>query len=646
MAMRTPSVLVVVLTLVACVNAELDNATVPEGRWPEEDGGRNGDAPHPTACEMEAPCGINAVCLPDKRVPESKYKCECERGFKGNPYAGRKGTCRSKQLIYLERLFGYTGSCHGCKHIRPFLKLFTKFFPEADAMSVLDLGSGGCKAMQTFVSLDVNATGVEVVEFPLEEHCPELLNSSRVMQAPFNSLPFGNNTFDVVFVSHVFEYLPIEILDDVIAEVSRVARLHVFLAIKTLHSKAHYKTNVLDGLKLESFYPNLWWRERLAAASLDVMEVATQMYMIKVRKRKIKMEKQEVVMVLAKTPREGSRAFEVIHQTNCFACDYMPLVSYMFSPPMLVSRSSLRHDLRMGNTLIMGPSACNVMRGLLESPPSTLTQALAFQPVEYTIVRDCPDLMRQRAVLLLPPVGAGIPVARGETDLVLSLFHLELLTVPEIEAHIREIKRIMKARTLFLIHACGIQNKDPNCLAKAIPGAVTIQPRAWWLDLLERQGFEIESFAHVFQKRPCTLRNKQTDARRRGYCNSIMDELSAAAQFEIKQHDIFPVVLAQEGTDDVAEAVEAHHVGVTTTVKLTSMVDIQAWLRRREEEAAMEKRLEEEEAMYQRQSGDPDHTQALGEPGEGDDDENATDALIPTRMADSLRRRGYSLFSD
>ena len=53
----------------------------------------------------------------------------------------------------------------------------------------------------------------------------------------------------------------------------------------------------------------------------------------------VKLEPQEVVMMLGTEPAENSREFPLIHKVYCLACDYMPLISYMYSPPVVVSQS-------------------------------------------------------------------------------------------------------------------------------------------------------------------------------------------------------------------------------------------------------------------------------------------------------------------
>ena len=168
-------------------------------------------------------------------------------------------------------------------------------------------------------------------------------------------------------------------------------------------------------------------------------------------------------MVLGKVPPEDSRDFPLIHKMYCLACDYMPLVSYMYSPPVTVSQSGRKKKLTMGYTMVLGPSSCNVMRGLLETPPSTLKRAVAFQPAQYTIARDCPDLSRQRLVRPMLPMNTSLPLKSSQADLVLSLFHLELMTEKEIKIHLEELKRVASYRILFLIHTCGLDFEHEDC---------------------------------------------------------------------------------------------------------------------------------------------------------------------------------------
>ncbi len=157
--------------------------------------------PPPTACLRELPCGIHATCLPVKSDPERKYRCVCEHGYKGNAHSNGKDRCKNKEELYLERLFGYN-SCRGCK----FVKALRAIFKDLRGLRVLDLGTGSCEALRLMLKLGMDATGVESALFPLEDNCPDLLHAGRAAKAKLDALPFDDNTFDVVFVSHVLEY--------------------------------------------------------------------------------------------------------------------------------------------------------------------------------------------------------------------------------------------------------------------------------------------------------------------------------------------------------------------------------------------------------------------------------------------------------
>ena len=493
------------------------------------------------------PCGIHALCVPEKSDPERKFKCTCKKGHKGNPYSNGKDKCKSKEEIYLEKLFGYY-KCHGCKLVRGLRSIFK----HVKGLRVLDFGTGSCESLRAMLKLGMNATGVESAAFSLDDNCPDLVRSGHALKAKFDDLPFQNATFDLVFVSHVLEYMPKDLLDSVIAEVSRVAKLHVFFAVQTPDEKKSKHTKVVDGLELESYFSNLWWRERLAAGGLDLMDIETHMFLEHAKKKAIKLDAHEVAMVLAREPPENSREFPLIHKVYCLACDYMPLVSYMYSPPVTVSQSRYRKKLTMGDTLVLGPSSCNVMRGLLENPPASLNKVVALQPVQYTISRDCPDLSRQRLVLPMPPANETLPFREAQADLILSLFHLELMNETEIDHHLEELKRITDHRIFFLIHTCGTDVLAPNCVANAIPGIVTIKPRKWWNEVLASHGFQREDISHAMQKRQCrTIDNGSGGAgaaagsdppsSRMGYCDSVLEELSALSTYELKARDIFPV---------------------------------------------------------------------------------------------------------
>ena len=538
--------------------------------------------PPPTACMRELPCGTHASCVADEADPEQKFVCMCQKGYKGNPYSNGKDRCKNKEELYLENLFGYH-KCRGCK----FVPALRSVFRNVKGLKILDFGTGSCKALKMMIGMGMNATGVESASFALEDNCPELLTSGAVMKSKLDNLPFGNATFDVVFVSHVLEYMPKDILDHVIAEISRVSKLHVFVAIQTPDEKKKNKhKNIVNGLEVESYFSNLWWRERLAAGGLDLMDIETHMFLQYMKKKSIKLDHQEVVMFLGTEPEEASREFPLIHKVYCLACDYMPLASYMYSPPITVSQSRYKKKLTMGETMVLGPSSCSVMRGLLENPPSSLKRAIALQPVPYTIARDCPDLYRQRLVRNMPKSSEQLPFKSQQADLILSLFHLELMTEEEIAVHLEELKRVTKHRIFFSIHTCGVDQAAPNCLANAIPGIVTSKPRVWWIALLERHDFHLEDFPHTFQKRQCNIIDKVSNSSKMGYCNSVLEELSSTSTFELKLEDIFPVMFTRndanstkDGKDsaeekDIGDLIAEHKAIVSENPKEDYFVDV------------------------------------------------------------------------
>ena len=235
------------------------------------------------------------------------------------------------------------------------MRALRSIFKSVENLRVLDLGTGSCETLKLMLKMGMNATGVESAAFSLEDNCPELLHSGMAIKSKLDGLPFGNSTFDIVFVSHVLEYVPKDSLDGVIAEISRVTKFHVLVTMQTPDGKKKRKGKLVKGLEVESYYSNVWWRERLAASGLDLMDIETHLFLEHARKKNIKLDSQEVAMVLGKVPPEDSRDFPLIHKMYCLACDYMPLVSYMYSPPVTVSQSGRKKSLPWGTLWSWAP---------------------------------------------------------------------------------------------------------------------------------------------------------------------------------------------------------------------------------------------------------------------------------------------------
>lgn len=96
---------------------------------------------------------------------------------------------------------------------------------------ILDIGSGAGELVQSFLSLGIDAYGVDSshsVVAACNKRMPD-----RFMQATMQYLPFGDQSFDTVVATYSLEYLSKDELDIALKEIRRVTRRSVYFRIST-----------------------------------------------------------------------------------------------------------------------------------------------------------------------------------------------------------------------------------------------------------------------------------------------------------------------------------------------------------------------------------------------------------------------------
>jgi len=92
------------------------------------------------------------------------------------------------------------------------------------ADSLLDIGTGSAVFAQAFAGVPLHVTGIDVNDEMLAE-ARRLVSDACFCNGSMENIPFGNHSFDIVFMAHVLHEA-----DDIIAalaEAARVVRLRV-----------------------------------------------------------------------------------------------------------------------------------------------------------------------------------------------------------------------------------------------------------------------------------------------------------------------------------------------------------------------------------------------------------------------------------
>eukprot|EP00240_Pyramimonas_obovata_P006059 CAMPEP_0118938856 /NCGR_PEP_ID=MMETSP1169-20130426/27267_1 /TAXON_ID=36882 /ORGANISM="Pyramimonas obovata, Strain CCMP722" /LENGTH=325 /DNA_ID=CAMNT_0006882951 /DNA_START=123 /DNA_END=1100 /DNA_ORIENTATION=+ len=121
----------------------------------------------------------------------------------------------------------------------------------------LDAGAGTCGTMKAISDAGHSVFGVELSDVCRTE-CSSLARQGKVFSTGLNEIPFPDRYFDLVWSSEVFEHIPIELINQSVAEVVRVAKRDLFLSIAMKRSGFDPDPPAKPRIHL-SVLPQSWW---------------------------------------------------------------------------------------------------------------------------------------------------------------------------------------------------------------------------------------------------------------------------------------------------------------------------------------------------------------------------------------------------
>lgn len=143
-------------------------------------------------------------------------------------------------------------SCWGCRFA---VDVTTKL----QFHTMLDAGTGNGALTRLMRQHGKNAYGIELSRAVLEKECPDLLSKNYVEPGILTNLPFEDNSFDLVMSSDVLEHIHPEEVDQVVKELVRVSRRHLFLSISLKgHTKATADKDD-EAHRHTMLRPREWW---------------------------------------------------------------------------------------------------------------------------------------------------------------------------------------------------------------------------------------------------------------------------------------------------------------------------------------------------------------------------------------------------
>mmetsp|Transcript_18579 Transcript_18579/g.44420 ORF Transcript_18579/g.44420 Transcript_18579/m.44420 type:complete len:323 (+) Transcript_18579:194-1162(+) len=146
-------------------------------------------------------------------------------------------------------------SCWGCRFA-------TDVIHKVKAHTILDAGTGNGALVRLLREHGKNAYGIELSRAVLEKECPDMLQKGYVEPGILTNLPYEDNSFDMVFSADVLEHIHPEEADQVIAELVRVSRRHIFMSISLKGHTKRTSENNDEAHRHTMLRPREWWEEK------------------------------------------------------------------------------------------------------------------------------------------------------------------------------------------------------------------------------------------------------------------------------------------------------------------------------------------------------------------------------------------------
>jgi len=148
-------------------------------------------------------------------------------------------------------------SCWGCRFVKDVIRRLES--TGTPIRHILDAGTGNCALVRKLRNMGLQAVGIELSEEAMTQSCPDLLKEGFVESGSLTSIPYEDNSFDLVFSSDVLEHISPQEAEDVVREMVRVSRKDIFLSISL---KSHTKvsaTNNSEAFRHTLLRPRSWW---------------------------------------------------------------------------------------------------------------------------------------------------------------------------------------------------------------------------------------------------------------------------------------------------------------------------------------------------------------------------------------------------
>jgi len=148
--------------------------------------------------------------------------------------------------------------------------LFLKLIQPKPGQSVLDIGCGTGHNLAFFKESELKAAGIDISKSMLDVASKKLSTEAELYWGHAEQLPFGNNSFDIVTLSTVLEFVsdPTKVLK----EASRVARKQIYLGllnkISLLGINRRIKGKFQDSIYNQARFYSIWEIEAMVIRAI------------------------------------------------------------------------------------------------------------------------------------------------------------------------------------------------------------------------------------------------------------------------------------------------------------------------------------------------------------------------------------------
>lgn len=160
-----------------------------------------------------------------------------------------------------DRRYGYGGFTYQPRFWQPVIPTFQKHYDLTSRNSVLDVGCAKGFMLYDFTQLirGVSVRGVDISKYAIENSIPDI--RMQLMVANAVSLPFEDNSFDLVLSINTIHNLDEDECVKALREIERVSRKHSFITVDAYRNESEKKRMYQWNLTAKTILSVDRWKE-------------------------------------------------------------------------------------------------------------------------------------------------------------------------------------------------------------------------------------------------------------------------------------------------------------------------------------------------------------------------------------------------